>query len=58
MGDRGVFVWPPSARAQRGERLRRIGVPVRSIRQDAIRLGLLDLGYARGGEYPRRVPPH
>ena len=48
LGDRGVVGWPPSARVQRGERLRRIGVLVRSIRQDAIRLGLRDLGYVEG----------
>jgi putative ABC transport system substrate-binding protein len=46
--NRGAVGWPLSARAQRGERIRRIGVLVPSIRQDAIRLGLRDLGYVEG----------
>src|SRR5712672_1862793 len=40
--------WPLAARAQQSERMRRIGVLVPSIRQDAIRLGLRDLGYVEG----------
>jgi putative tryptophan/tyrosine transport system substrate-binding protein len=44
----GAVGWPLSARAQQGERIRRIGVLVPSIRQDAIRLGLRDLGYVEG----------
>jgi putative ABC transport system substrate-binding protein len=37
-----------SRRAHNGANIRRIGVLVPSIRQDAIRLGLRDLGYVEG----------
>jgi putative tryptophan/tyrosine transport system substrate-binding protein len=44
----GAAAWPIAARAQQADRIRRIGMLVPSIRQDAIRLGLRDLGYVEG----------
>jgi len=40
--------WPLAARAQQGERMRRIGVLATTIHEDAIRQGLHDLHYIEG----------
>src|SRR5262249_14616471 len=50
----GAAAWPLAARAQQGERMRRIGVletisaPLNAANYDALRQGLRELGYVGG----------